>query len=234
MARPRPANRGSERRVRRDGTQRPSCTPADDHPGVGVLNATALVAAIGDGRTFSRGRDLPASLRHVPRQATTDGKPKLLGSPNAAANICASSSSKGCERLCPRCPERRRRSAAGCAACSVVRMATRSLSRCAQAGSLGIGAQRDSVRRRRACGGIDRIDSRRSPGVESRRGSAGVTVTMSRRPALKISIDAGPFMRLGTRGSPSWPGFDPETGYVDADCSDQIAETARRRGGPNV
>jgi transposase len=29
-------------------------------PGIGVLNATALVAAIGDGRTFSRGRDLSA------------------------------------------------------------------------------------------------------------------------------------------------------------------------------
>ena len=48
-------------------------------PGIGVLNATALVAAIGDGRTFSRGRDLAAWLGLVPRQATTGGKPKLLG-----------------------------------------------------------------------------------------------------------------------------------------------------------
>ena len=48
-------------------------------PGVGVLNATALVAAIGDGRTFSRGRDLTAWFGLVPRQATTGGKPKLLG-----------------------------------------------------------------------------------------------------------------------------------------------------------
>src|SRR5438874_11716124 len=36
----------------------------------------------------------------------------------------------------------------------------------------------------------------------------------------KMALDAGPFTRLGTLGSPSWPGFDPETGYVDADCSD--------------
>lgn len=50
----------------------------------------------------------------------------------------------------------------------------------------------------------------------------------------KMALDAGPFMRLGMRGSPSWPGFDPETGYVDADCSDQLAETACRRGGPYV
>jgi len=31
-------------------------------PGIGVLNATALVAAIGDGRMFNRGRDLSAWL----------------------------------------------------------------------------------------------------------------------------------------------------------------------------
>jgi transposase len=43
-------------------------------PGIGVLNATALVAAIGDGRTFSRGRDLSAWLGLVPRQATTGGQ----------------------------------------------------------------------------------------------------------------------------------------------------------------
>ena len=48
-------------------------------PGVGVLNATALVAAVGDGRSFSRGRDVAAWMGLVPRQATTGGKPKLLG-----------------------------------------------------------------------------------------------------------------------------------------------------------
>ena len=48
-------------------------------PGIGVMNATALVAAIGDGRTFGRGRDLAAWLGLIPRQATTGGKPKLLG-----------------------------------------------------------------------------------------------------------------------------------------------------------
>lgn len=47
-------------------------------PGIGVLNATALVAAIGNGATFARGRDLAAWLGLVPRQATTGGKPRLL------------------------------------------------------------------------------------------------------------------------------------------------------------
>jgi len=37
------------------------------------------VAAVGDARTFGRGRDLAASLGLVPQQATTGGKPRLLG-----------------------------------------------------------------------------------------------------------------------------------------------------------
>ena len=48
-------------------------------PGIGVLNATALVAAVGDGTTFARARDLGAWLGLVPRQHTTGGKPRLLG-----------------------------------------------------------------------------------------------------------------------------------------------------------
>lgn len=48
-------------------------------PGIGSLNATALVAAVGDAATFARGRDLAAWLGLVPRQATTGGKPRLLG-----------------------------------------------------------------------------------------------------------------------------------------------------------
>jgi transposase len=48
-------------------------------PGIGPLNATALVAAVGKAETFGRGRDLAAWLGLVPRQMTTGGKPKLLG-----------------------------------------------------------------------------------------------------------------------------------------------------------
>ena len=48
-------------------------------PGIGPLNATALVAAIGKAETFTRGRDLAAWLGLVPKQMTTGGKPKLLG-----------------------------------------------------------------------------------------------------------------------------------------------------------
>lgn len=47
--------------------------------GIGTLTATALVAAIGDGRAFRRGRDLAAWVTLVPGQHSTGGKPKLLG-----------------------------------------------------------------------------------------------------------------------------------------------------------
>jgi transposase len=48
-------------------------------PGIGVINATALRAAIGNASNFARGRDLAAWLGLTPRQATTGGKPRLLG-----------------------------------------------------------------------------------------------------------------------------------------------------------
>jgi len=47
--------------------------------GVGPLIASALVAAIGDGKQFSKGRDFAASLGLTPRQHSTGGKDRLLG-----------------------------------------------------------------------------------------------------------------------------------------------------------
>lgn len=48
-------------------------------PGVGLLSATALVAAIGDISVFKNGRELAAWLGLVPGQHSTGGKPTLLG-----------------------------------------------------------------------------------------------------------------------------------------------------------
>lgn len=48
-------------------------------PGIGPLVATALVAAVGNGAMFSKGRELAAWLGLVPRQHSTGGKPRLLG-----------------------------------------------------------------------------------------------------------------------------------------------------------
>src|SRR3546814_20398243 len=48
-------------------------------PGVGVLNATALIAAVGNAGAFAKARDLGAWLGLVPRQHTTGGKRRLMG-----------------------------------------------------------------------------------------------------------------------------------------------------------
>ena len=48
-------------------------------PGIGVMNATASLAAIGNGQTFARGRDRRGVVALVPRQVTTGGKPRLVG-----------------------------------------------------------------------------------------------------------------------------------------------------------
>lgn len=47
--------------------------------GIGPLTATALVAAVGDARVFKNGRQMAAWLGLVPRQASTGGRPQLLG-----------------------------------------------------------------------------------------------------------------------------------------------------------
>jgi len=48
-------------------------------PGIGPLGASALIAAVGQGRQFKKARDLGAWLGLVPRQYSTGGKPTLLG-----------------------------------------------------------------------------------------------------------------------------------------------------------
>ena len=48
-------------------------------PGIGPIVATAIVAAIGDGAAFRKGRESAAWLGLVPRKYSTGGKAKLLG-----------------------------------------------------------------------------------------------------------------------------------------------------------
>jgi transposase len=48
-------------------------------PGVGALSASALVATVGNGQSFANGRQVAAWLGLVPKQASTGGKPTLLG-----------------------------------------------------------------------------------------------------------------------------------------------------------
>lgn len=60
-------------------SQNEDCQRLLSIPGVGLLSATAMVAAIGDINAFKSGRELAAWLGLVPRQHSTGGKPTLLG-----------------------------------------------------------------------------------------------------------------------------------------------------------
>src|ERR1700687_5787156 len=48
-------------------------------PGIGPVTATAVIAAIGNGAAFRKGRDFAAWMGVVPREYSTGGTPKLLG-----------------------------------------------------------------------------------------------------------------------------------------------------------
>src|SRR3984893_10078167 len=48
-------------------------------PGIGPLVATAIVAAIGNGAAFHKGREFAAWLGLVPKQHSTGGQTRLLG-----------------------------------------------------------------------------------------------------------------------------------------------------------
>ena len=94
-------------------------------PGVGVMNATALVAAVGDGRSFSRGRDLAAWIGLVRAKRRLAGSPSCWASRSAEASICANSSSREHVQCFPPLRKHRRRLARGCAVCLQERTATR-------------------------------------------------------------------------------------------------------------
>jgi transposase len=55
------------------------CTRIQQIPGIGPIVATAIVAAIGNGAAFRKGREFSAWLGIVPRQHSTGGKARLLG-----------------------------------------------------------------------------------------------------------------------------------------------------------
>lgn len=54
------------------------CSRIRKIPGIGPVVSTAIVAAIGNGAAFSKGRESAAWLGVVLRQYSTGGKPRLL------------------------------------------------------------------------------------------------------------------------------------------------------------
>jgi transposase len=56
-----------------------TCRRLCEIPGIGALNATALMAAVSNGAAFGKGRDMAAWLGLTPREHSTGGKQRLLG-----------------------------------------------------------------------------------------------------------------------------------------------------------
>ncbi|MCO5396683.1 IS110 family transposase [Ralstonia sp. 21MJYT02-11] len=57
--------------------QEAACRAIAEVPGIGKLTATALIATIGDAKTFRSGREFASFLGLVPRQTGTGGKIRL-------------------------------------------------------------------------------------------------------------------------------------------------------------
>jgi len=59
--------------------QDPAVQAISEIPGVGLLTATAAVAAMGEAKAFQSGREFAAWVGLVPRQTGTGGKTRLHG-----------------------------------------------------------------------------------------------------------------------------------------------------------
>jgi transposase len=66
-----------EKRMSTWQKQEAACRAIAEVPGIGKLTATALVAMIGDAKTFNSGREFASFLGLVPRQSGTGGKIRL-------------------------------------------------------------------------------------------------------------------------------------------------------------
>jgi transposase len=70
---------GLNHEVERIASSDPACMRLRQIPGIGPLVATAIVAAIGNGAAFRKGREFAAWMGLVPKQYSTGGKAKLAG-----------------------------------------------------------------------------------------------------------------------------------------------------------
>jgi transposase len=68
-----------DRLLKEEARHSDACQRLMTIPGIGVVGATAIVAAVGTGQRFSKARDLAAWIGLTPKQNSTGGKTKLAG-----------------------------------------------------------------------------------------------------------------------------------------------------------
>ena len=65
--------------IQKTACENEACQRLVKIPGIGPVTATAVIAAIGNGAAFRKGREFAAWMGVVPREHSTGGKQKLLG-----------------------------------------------------------------------------------------------------------------------------------------------------------
>jgi transposase len=75
--------------VERIASSDAACRRLRQIPGIGPLVATAIVASIGNGAAFRKGREFAAWMGLVPKQYSTGGKAKLAGISKRGNNLPA-------------------------------------------------------------------------------------------------------------------------------------------------
>jgi transposase len=65
--------------IQKTADENEACQRLVEIPGIGPVTATAMIAAIGNGGAFHKGREFSAWLGIVPREHSTGGQQKLLG-----------------------------------------------------------------------------------------------------------------------------------------------------------
>jgi transposase len=68
----------ADRLIQQIAQENETCQRLDAIPGIGPITATALLAAIGNGAAFHKGRDFAAWVGLVPREHSTGARQKLL------------------------------------------------------------------------------------------------------------------------------------------------------------
>lgn len=68
-----------DERVQKIAHQQEAVEQLMEMPGLGVLNSTALIAAVGDARHFPSGRHLSANIGITPHEHSSGGKQRLFG-----------------------------------------------------------------------------------------------------------------------------------------------------------
>ena len=89
-----------DRVIQKTAKENEACQRLTEIPGIGPVTTTALIAAVGNGSTFKKGRNLSAWMGIVPGEYSTGGKQNYWASANGAINTYEDSSFRAHAAYC--------------------------------------------------------------------------------------------------------------------------------------